>query len=158
MKKTSKRLAKPFFDQINKLLDEGNAWLDKDRNDKALESFQSALAILSKPHDDYEVSSLVYASIGDAHWFEGNFQAALTSFEEAQRIFGGFYGHYEPFLMLRMGQNLLCLSDEADEEDAAHLRKRAHELLSKAYAVLGDEIFDDEDPIFLEFAKAATPQ
>ena len=153
MTKTTKRLAKPFFDRINKLLDEGNAWLDKDRNDKALASFQGALAIIPAPHDDYEIASLAYASIGDAQWFDAEYDAAFESFEEAQRIFGGFHGHYEPFLLLRMGQWLFCLSEVVDE-DAGALRVQAHEHLSKAFTAMGDELFEDEDPIFLEFAKS----
>jgi tetratricopeptide (TPR) repeat protein len=151
MTKTAKRLAKPFYDQVVRLLDSGNELLDKDKNERALDTFQRALEPIPKPHDNYEISSLVYASIGDAYFFQHQFEEALTNFEEAQRIHGELHGHFEPFLLLRAGQSQFNIGDRDDNEEAL---AKAGKLLSDAYKSMGDEIFEDEDPVYLEFAKA----
>lgn len=148
--KKPKKLAKPYYDRVNALLDKGNEQLDQDKMEKALDTFKSALALIPVPKDDYEIAYLVYASIGDAHFFSSEFDEGLAAFERAQEVFGGIHGHYEPFLMLRTGQSLFVIADR-DEDEVA--QKRAFELLSKALEVAGVELFEDEDPIFLEFAK-----
>ncbi len=151
MPKTAKRLAKPFYDQVVRLIDAGNELIDKDKNERALDTFQRALEPIPKPHDNYEISSVVYASIGDAFFFLHRLEEALTHFEEAQRIYGELQGHFEPFLLLRAGQ---CHHDIGDRDDNADALAKAGKLLGDAYRSMGDEIFEDEDPVYLEFAKA----
>ncbi len=148
---TPKKLQKPVYENVLELMEKGNTLLDNDEDEKALEAFERALAWIPAHQEEYEITHELIAAIGDVHWFAEDFDEALVSFEEAQSIFGGIHGHYQPFLLLRIGQCLYGIA-ERDSDDEA--RKRAHELLSRALEVLGEEIFEDEDEVFLAFARS----
>lgn len=149
---TPKKLQKPVYEKVLELMEKGNALLDNDEDERALETFERALAWIPAPQEEYEIAHELIAAMGDVHWFAEDFDEALASFEEAQAIFGGIHGHYQPFLLLRIGQCFYCI---AERDDDAEARTKAHELLSKALEVLGEEIFEDEDEVFLEFARSA---
>ena len=146
---TPKKLQKAAYQAAITSLERGNDFLDNDQHARALEEYHRALKWVPNPHEGYEIAHEIYAAIGDAHWFEEDFDQALKNFETAQRIYGGIHSHYQPFLMLRLGQVLYRIAERDDDADT---KKRAHTMLSGAYESSGEEIFDDEDPEFMEFA------
>lgn len=135
-----KKLPKSLYDRVKISLEKGNEFLDGDRSDRALEEFERALGFIPEPRDDYEVTYEVLAAIGDVHWFNEDFEKALETFESAQKIFGAAHQHYQPFLLLRIGQ---CCYELEDEE-------RAHTLLKMGLEAIGAELFEEEDPKYLE--------
>lgn len=135
-----KKLPKSLYDRVKTSLEKGNEFLDGDRSDRALEEFERALGFIPEPRDDYEVTYEVLAAIGDVHWFNEDFEEALETFESAQKIFGAAHQHYQPFLLLRIGQ---CCYELEDEE-------RARTLLKMGLEAIGAELFEEEDPKYLE--------
>lgn len=127
-----------LYNQIIKLSEEGDEYIDKDEFEKAVEKYQAALNMIPSPKYDWEASTWLYTALGDAFYLNSQYQEALNYFCEALKCDGGLAN---PFILLRMGQ---CFY-ETDNLN------KAKEYLLQAYMLEGEEIFEEEDDKYTQF-------
>jgi tetratricopeptide (TPR) repeat protein len=116
----------------------GDRRAQRGRFSSAREAYLAAWELLPEPRVQHEEACAVLGSLGDVAFFEGDYPAALRSYDTALSCPGG---DDNPYLHLRRGEVLLELGDEASAAGS----------LSRAYGVGGSLIFADEDPKYLEF-------
>jgi tetratricopeptide (TPR) repeat protein len=129
-------------EQIEDLSEQGNTYFDEEHYSTAIEVWQQALALIPHPQNTYAESQWLETSIGDAYFLNEEFELALQHFQNAKSNIEAF-AYENPFIMLRLGQSLLeCTQPE-----------EAKEYLLRAYLLEGEEIFDNDDPKYLDFLK-----
>jgi len=124
--------------EITRLSEEGNVLDDAGQPAAAMQKFMAALALLPDPAGEWEAATWLHASIGDMHFKLEDFEATRRAFLLASQGPGGMDN---PFIHLRLGQAAFELGDldaAADE-------------LTLAYRSEGLDIFDAEDPKYVEF-------
>lgn len=133
-------LSQPLQDQINSLAALGDELAEDGNFPEALEQYWQAWDLLPEPKTEWDAGLWLLVAIGDAN-FNGEDYAAgrdnLASAMHSPDALGN------PFIHLRLGQ---CQFELGDKEEAA-------EELTRAYMEAGIEIFEDEDPKYLEFLK-----
>ncbi|HEX3130125.1 MAG TPA: tetratricopeptide repeat protein [Thermoanaerobaculia bacterium] len=130
-----------LYGRIMALTDSGNARSDAGRHREALADFESALALIPEPIEDWEASTWVLTALGDCCFLLGDYEGALGHLERAldcPDIPGS------EFLMLRLGQVLYETGDEAG----------AKEVLAQAWKIGGKELFEGEDGKYLALARS----
>jgi tetratricopeptide (TPR) repeat protein len=134
-------LPAPIHQRIRILCAEGDALADRSKYPAALERYGSALDLLPEPKTQWEAAMWILAAIGDANFQAGNFKAgcdALSAAMHCPKSVGN------PFLHLRLGQCHLELGD----------LDRAAEELALAWLAVGPDLFDHEDPKYLQFLES----
>jgi tetratricopeptide (TPR) repeat protein len=114
--------------------------MDDEAWDQAIGVFSQAMDLLPEPKRQWEAAMWLYASIGDAHFMKGDYAEAKESFFDAMNCPDGIEN---PFVLLRAGETLYKLGD----------LEGAKEYMLRAYMLEGEEIFEDEDPEYMEFMK-----
>ena len=127
-----------LHEEIVALSKEGESLADGCRFGEAVAKYHAAFRLLPEPKEDWSAAAWLLAAIGDAHYLSGQIEEALVAFSHAMHCPEAIGN---PFLHLRLGQCRLSLGDEA----------RAADELTRAYAMGGVEIFEQEDRKFLEF-------
>ncbi|MCM2976012.1 tetratricopeptide repeat protein [Priestia aryabhattai] len=56
------------YDQIVKLCNEGNAFVEKGKDDKAIESYIAALDLVPLPKNNWETSTWIYTALEDTYF------------------------------------------------------------------------------------------
>lgn len=125
---------------LEELATQGSELLESGDPDGAVMVWERAIGLLGADPVEHPTAMWFFASIGDAHFEMGHFQEADTAL--AQALIAG--GTDNPFVWLRKGQSLI----ELGSEDAGV------EALTSAYMLDGIEIFDDEDPKYMELLSA----
>ncbi|MCB9762564.1 MAG: tetratricopeptide repeat protein [Alphaproteobacteria bacterium] len=128
------------MDRIRILTDQGNAWMEDEDYDGALEQFEEALTLVPDPWTDWEAATWILTAIGDAYFLSGGYQEAWEAFNDAVDCPGG---KENPFVQLRLGQSEFELGNM--DLAAKHL--------GLAHGLDGERVFEDEDPKYLELAK-----
>ncbi|QDQ26810.1 tetratricopeptide repeat protein [Chitinimonas arctica] len=126
---------------IQALLEEGDKFFDKGKLDAALLKYEEARALLPSETERWEASTWVLAAIGDASFLLADFAGGHAALSQALRC---PEGADNAFILLRLGQ---C-EFELGRPDSAR------QMLSRAFAVGGDEVFEDEDPKYLALVDA----
>jgi tetratricopeptide (TPR) repeat protein len=126
--------------QVTEYCDLGNQLADQDKHEEAVVQFNKAWKLIPEPKNDWEASTWILGAIADSCFFLGKRTSAKQALEYAMTCPGGLGN---PFLHLRLGQVLL----DSGELDAA-----AEELI-RAYMGAGTDIFQAEDPKYLDFLK-----
>jgi tetratricopeptide (TPR) repeat protein len=129
-----------LHEQIKAHCAEGDKLAEAKRYEEAVAAYNKAWVIVPEPRNEWEASTWILASIGDACFLSGYNKSAREALEYAMHCPGGLGN---PFLHLRLGQVLF----EQNEKDAA-----ADELI-RAYMGAGDEIFRAEDPKYSAFLR-----
>ena len=124
------------------LTNQGEILFEKEKYKKAINKYNQAFLLIPKPYSSYEASSWVLTAIGDCYFFLQDFKKALSTFKHAEACEGGL----NPFIWMRIGQ---CYFEEENSHDS-------REYLIRAYAVEGEEIFEDDNPKYLESIKDLT--
>lgn len=114
---------------VDLLSEEGNRLFNRQKFDDAIGCWQKALRNLPPPQGEWEAAMWLCASIGDAHFQLGQFEAARDALQDALNAPDG---SANPFVLFRLGQSCLRLGDEA----------RATEFFLRAYMLDGQDIFD----------------
>ncbi|SRR6266542_3391058 len=127
-----------LVERIQNELDQGDGFLDTDRFTKAIDRYQSALALIPNPKHIHAISLPAFTALGEAFYFSGYYQKALRAFQQAQKAPGGVEN---PLLHLRMGE---AYFEKGDFD-------RAADSLTRAYALGGRDVFDGEDAKYLAF-------
>ncbi len=126
-------LPEDLHDEISLLSERGDHFAEAGEYRAAIRNYQEAYEMLPEPREDWEAATWLHAAIADAHFFCGEFAEAR---EAMQRATLAPDGEGNPFVHLRIGQASLELGDE----------DRAATELTRAYAVAGKEIFEEDDP------------
>lgn len=115
----------------------GEAFADDERQGEALKYFRAAWDLLPEPKMEW-AATWVLAAIGDMNFQLEDFGAARGNFSMAM-LCPDAIGN--PFLHLRLGQ---CQFEEGDMD-------RAADNLARAWLLGESELFEDDDPKYLEF-------
>lgn len=137
---TMAELAEEILEQITALCERGDELAEEDAFDEAVEAYDMAWSLLPEPKTQWEAATWILAAIGDVAFIAGDLDTAK---EALQTVMSCPDAIGNPFIHLRLGQVLFDL----DEKDAA-----ADELM-RAYMGAGAEIFEEEEPAYLEFLK-----
>lgn len=124
--------------RVKKLCASGDEAASRREFKNAVTSYQRALELLPEPKSKWEAAAWIFAAIGDAYFLAGNMRPALDAINMA---IGSATGFGNAFLHLRRGQALFELGrrDEAANE------------LTRAYAIAGEQIFENEHPKYETF-------
>jgi tetratricopeptide (TPR) repeat protein len=127
-----------IHDQIKNLCAKGDE-LAKQRQFKSTFAFyRDALHLIPEPTQKWEATTWILAAIGDLYYLDAKFEKSLVAFNDAVGCAGGLGN---PFIHLRIGE---CCFELGDKDCAA-------DELTRAYMGAGTEIFQKEDPKYLEF-------
>lgn len=136
-----KELSDAILDRIDAICEEADLLFEEEKSEEAIAKYNEALTLLPEPIEEYEPSAWLISSIGDVHFFDEKYDLALAQFEHA---IGCVDSEENPYLLLRIGQCHFELGEMEEAEDAFH----------EAYAIEGEEIFEEEEPKYLEFLKS----
>jgi len=126
--------------QVTALSKQGAILHEKENYAGALKKYWKAWELLPEPKIELEAAAWILSAIGDANFFEQNFQAGKDNLTRAMMCPGALGN---PFIHLRLGQ---C------QFELGNLDSAADELL-RAFMGTGKQIFDDEEPKYFEFLK-----
>lgn len=130
-----------IYAKITELSEQGNDAIEINDFQGARSLFESALALLPHPQMRWEAYTWLHASIGDTYFNQMNYASALDSFVLAA---SGEDGLENPFILLRLGQSYFEM----------HQLEQAEEYLLRAYMLEGAEIYESEDPKYLNYMQA----
>lgn len=139
--KTEDEFPDDVYERVKKLSARGDDLSQQGRFEEAIESYETALDLLPEPIEKWEAATWLYAAVGDAYFLSDDMEPALQAFESALQSAGGFGN---PFLHKRRGQALFNLGR----------RREAANELTRAYALEGEEIFEQEHPKYLNFLES----
>lgn len=128
------------YKQLVSLAEEGDDLLAAHEIEKAMEKYRSALAILPDPKFQWELSTYIYAALGDAFFLDDKNEDALVSYQCA---FNSAGGEENPYVCLMLGESWFELGET----------EKAREYLLRAYRIEGEAIFEDEEPKYFELIK-----
>ncbi len=129
-----------LYELIQKHSMDGDAFVENEAFKEAYEQYWKAFDLIPEPKTDWEVSTWVLVAIGDTHFLENDFEAGLENLSNAMHCPGAIGN---PFIHLRLGQ---CQFELGNFNQAA-------DELTRAFALEGEEIFQDDDPKYFEFLK-----
>lgn len=131
-----------LYEKVCELSEQGNVLMEEDSYGEALNKFQNALELLPEPKNKWESYTWLKAGTTDAYFLSGDFKSAM---DEAFDGMNGPDGVNNEFLLMRLGQCAYALWG-ADSE-------KTIDLLAKAYLLGGSDLFQDEDPKYLNLVK-----
>lgn len=124
--------------KITKLSKKGDSKAEKGKYSEALVLYWEAFDLVPEPKTDWDAATWIFAAIGDANFLGDDFQAGVDNLSNAMHCPGAIGN---PFIHMRLGQ---C------QFEVGNLDRAADEL-TRAYALEGEEIFEEDDPKYLEF-------
>lgn len=132
--------------QITELSKSGDAKAENGDYAAALNDYWAAFDLLPEPKTDWDAATWLFAAIGDANFLGRDYQAGVDNLSNAMHCPGAIGN---PFLHMRLGQ---C------QYEVSNMDRAADELM-RAYAIQGEEIFEGENPKYLQFlqTKMAEP-
>ena len=128
-------------DEIDCLCARGDTHADASRFPEALALYWEAWDLLPEPKINFEAATWILAAVGDANFLGRDYEAGVDNLSTVMHCPGGIG---IPFLHLRLGQCQYELGDHA----------RAIDELTRALMGGGADLFDDEDPKYLDFLDA----
>jgi hypothetical protein len=135
------QLSDDLQDEIDRLCAQGDAHADASRFPDALGLYWDAWDLLPEPKIDCAAATWILAAIGDANFLGRDYEAGRDNLSTVMHCPGGIG---IPFLHMRLGQCQFELGDHANAADE----------LTRAYMGGGEDLFDDEDPKYLDFVEA----
>ncbi|UOQ74807.1 hypothetical protein [Hymenobacter cellulosilyticus] len=129
-----------LYQEIMQYCEEGDTAVEEDEYDSAIHAFQQAFDLIPEPYQDWEASTWVLFSLGEAQFFNEDYIAAkesLTAVMHCPNAIGN------PLIHLRLGQAQYELGNFSKAKDE----------LMRAYMGQGEEIFDGEDEKYFNFLK-----
>lgn len=126
------QLNKGFNEDIERICRAAEDYLVEGNTKDAYRKYKEALDIIPEPKTSYETATWILVSIGDLYFKNKQYDMARDYFFEAKNCPNGVSN---PYVLFRLGQSLVEMSDE----------NQAKEFLLRAYMLVGDDIFWDED-------------
>ncbi len=139
---STQQLTDTVHQQILQLSAVGDACIDRDDYPGAILNFSAAFELVPQPFEEWEASMWLLVSLGEAYFFNGDYEQAHAALAKAMHVPGAIGN---PLIHLRLGQAHYELGNT----------KRATDELLRAYMAEGEEIFDGEDEKYLDFLKKA---
>lgn len=133
-------VSKDMLEQIDKICEEGSELFDEDEYRRAIKVWEQAFRLIPEPKNKFSQSLWLHSSIGDAYFLLNDFKQSAAHFFAAKSNVDQ-NGYANPFIMLRLGQSYLELNDTVN----------AKEYLSRAYALGGKDLFDNEGKKYFDF-------
>jgi tetratricopeptide (TPR) repeat protein len=124
-----------IYANIERLSDDGNDLFDNEDYSGAIARWDRALALVPDPKTEWEASTWLYASIGEARYKEGSLDLAREALFDALNCPDG---QVNPLVHYRLGQCQIKLGDE----------KGGIEHLLSAYMLAGEDVFEDDEGEF----------
>lgn len=134
------QLGKSYIEDIERICRAADDYVAEGNNDEAYRKYKEALDIIPEPKTAYETATWIFVSIGDLYFKTGRYDLAKDFFYEAKECPNGVSN---PYVLFRLGQSLVETNDEKD----------AKEFLLRAYMLVGDDIFWDEDEKYYNVIK-----
>ena len=134
------QLGKNYIEDIERICRAADDYVAEGNNDEAYRKYKEALDIIPEPKTAYETATWIFVSIGDLYFKTGRYDLAKDYFYEAKECPNGVSN---PYVLFRLGQSLVETNDEKD----------AKEFLLRAYMLVGDDIFWDEDEKYYNVIK-----
>lgn len=134
------QLGKSYIEDIERICRAADDYVAEGNNDEAYRKYKEALDIIPEPKTAYETATWIFVSIGDLYFKTGRYDLAKEYFYEAKDCPNGVSN---PYVLFRLGQSLVETNDEKD----------AKEFLLRAYMLVGDDIFWDEDEKYYNVIK-----
>lgn len=123
--------------EIVSLCERGDDLLEQQRLDEALEIYKRAWLLIPEPRFVWEAATWVLAALGDCYYFKKDYVQCKFVFSEARKCPDGLSN---PFINLRIGQSAYELGEMSLADDE----------LTRAYMGAGREIFENDDPKYIE--------
>lgn len=125
------------YERIKELCAQGDALVADEKHAEALASYQRAWDLLGEPRDNPETAIWIAVAMGDVHFHDRRYSDAKGLFAIALMFGAGD----NPFVHLRIGECYFELGDMT----------RAADELTRAYALDGRRVFEEQDPKYLAF-------
>lgn len=137
----SEELDDDLYARIVAHTDRGNAYCEADDDLRAaIREYEQALELIPEPIERWEASTWVLTALGDCHYLLDEFEPAHHYLTSAMYCPGAVG---TGFIHMRLGQVQYELNNEA----------RAKDELARAYMLEGKELFEQEDPKYLQFLR-----
>jgi len=134
----SDELSPEVSEELEHLARRGNEQLEEGDFYEAILSFVEGLKLIPEPKTDWEATTWLLTAIGEAYFLNEDYETALKPFTDCMHCPGAIGN---PFTHLRKGQ---CHFEIGELDEAA-------EELTRAYAIEGQEVFEEEDEKYLKF-------
>ncbi len=134
------RLKKGFTEDIERICRAADDFLVEGNTNDAYRKYKEALDIIPEPKTSYETATWIFVSIGDLYFKNQQYDMARDYFFEAKNCPNGVSN---PYVLFRLGQSLVETNDI----------EQAKEFLLRAYMLVGDDIFWDEDEKYYDVIK-----
>lgn len=128
-------LSQDTSETIRHITFQANDHVKHGRLSDAIQLYWNAYDLIPDPKEEYEASTWVLGSIGDANFISGDFAAGKDNLSAAMHCPNAIGN---PFLHLRLGQ---CQFELGDLE-------RAADELTRAYMSAGAEIFQEDEKYY----------
>lgn len=128
-------------EQIQKLCKQGDNAFEREDFSQAGQLYESAFRLVPQPYNEWEAATWTLTSMGECCFMLRKYEKAVQIFNAALHCPGGLGN---PFIHLKLGESQLELNNI----------DRARDELARAYMGGGEEIFQDEDPKYIEFIKS----
>lgn len=126
-----------IYEQIVKLCEDADQLLEENQFEESIQKYADALDLVPNPKRNWEASTFIYTSMGDAYFIWERYEQAKDCFNHALNCPDGIAN---PLILLRLGQCLFQCGKET----------MAKEYLLRAYMLEGEELFSDEDETYLK--------
>lgn len=134
------QLKKGFTEDIERICRAAEDYVVEGNSVDAYRKYKEALDIIPEPKTSYETATWIFVSIGDLYFKNGQYDKARNYFLEAKNCPNGVSN---PYVLFRLGQTLV----ETNENS------KAEEFLLRAYMLVGEDIFWDEDEKYYNVIK-----
>ena len=132
------QLSEQIIKAMVELKEKGDLIANKGKYQDAITLYRQAYELLPIPRDEWEATTWILGIIGDAYFLDRRYSEAFETLNEALRAPGALGN---PFIHLRLGQCALEIHDY----------ERAKDELMRAYMLVGQDIFLQDNPKYLEF-------
>lgn len=139
-KESSSTLNENLYDKILNCCNIGDKLVEEGKYYDGINRYMEALEYVPDPKENWEVSTWIYAAIGDAYFSINKYNESQNNFLDALNCPKGIDN---PFIYLRVGQCFYKLNNI----------KRAEEFFIKAYMLGGNDIFKDEGDEYFKIIK-----
>ena len=134
------KLPSELRQMIDKLCQKGDQFAQIDQHDDALDQYEAAWELLPAPKNQWPAATWILMAAGDVYFEKRDYLAAIDSLRQALECPDG---DSNAFIQLRLGQ---CLFEVNDIDAAANV-------LESVFQEVGEGLFSDEDPKYLNFVK-----
>ena len=134
------QLNKSYTEDIERICRAADDFLDEGNTKEAYRKYKEALDIIPNPKTSYETATWIFVSIGDLFFKNKQYDMARDYFFEAKNCPNEVSN---PYVLFRLGQSLVETKDN----------NQAREFLLRAYMLVGDDIFWDEDEKYYDVIK-----